>query len=367
MISGQFDDAVIKPLQAAGIISYTEPNRLVRASNLTMSTQNSPANWALERIDKRYLPLSNSFHYPPTAGKNVTVYILDTGVNTNHYDLGGRARFGVDFINNNQTKTDDHGHGTFVAGLIGGGKYGVAKSCSMVSVKVLDSNGVAPTNIIIRGIQYVISQHQKDPNNMSILNLSLDSPVSRTLNSAIIQATRANITVVVAAGNGDEQGNPQNACNYSPASASNNSAVITVGATDKSDNQASFSNYGPCVSLFAPGVNLVSISNKNPTGILTLSGTSFAAPLVSGFAALLMGDSDTPLLPADVKAQIINYTTPNIIRKLQANTPNSMLFGNLVAAKAGLDSSAASPSFLRQPLSATGALVIASFATLLLL
>ncbi|KAI8050305.1 peptidase S8/S53 domain-containing protein, partial [Syncephalis plumigaleata] len=258
----------------------------------------SPPNWGLTRIDKRYLPLSSDFHYPSSAGKNVTVYILDTGVTTTHRDLEGRARFGIDFINNNKTQNDDHGHGTFVAGLIGGARYGVAKSCSMVSVKVLNSGGTAPSSVIIRGIQYVINQHQSDPNNMSILNLSLDAPISRTLNNAIIQATLNNITVVVAAGNGDDQARPQDACSYSPASTAKDSAVITVGATDKNDNIASFSNYGNCVSILAPGVNLVSISHKSPTGIVSMSGTSFASPLVAGFAALIMSDNGASMSAA---------------------------------------------------------------------
>jgi subtilisin family serine protease len=169
LISGKFNSTIIKPLIEAGIISYTEPDYIVRASNVSVDVQISPPNWGLSRIDKRYLPLSFDFHYPSSAGKNVTVYILDTGITTTHRDLEGRARFGVDFINNNKTQDDDNGHGTFVAGLVGGARYGVAKSCSMVSVKVLNSGGIAPSSVIIRGIQYVISQHQSDPDNMSIL------------------------------------------------------------------------------------------------------------------------------------------------------------------------------------------------------
>lgn len=193
----------------------------------------------------------------------------------------------------------------------------------------------------------------------------MDAPVSRTLNNAIIQATLANITVVVAAGNGDDQGYPQNACNYSPAVTAKDSAVITVGATDKNDNIASFSNYGNCVSLLAPGVNLVSISHKSVTGILSMSGTSFASPLVAGFAALIMSDNGAPMSAADVKSQIVGYATQNIVKGNLMDTPNVLLFGNLEAAKAGLNSSTTNPSLSTPSWLATGALTILSFTVLL--
>ncbi|RKP08112.1 peptidase S8/S53 domain-containing protein, partial [Thamnocephalis sphaerospora] len=325
----RFDGKVLEPLIKSGIIKYVEPDHPVRANDAASGVQEAPSNWGLARIDKRRFPLQNTFHYPKSAGSGVTVYILDTGVNTAHGDLGGRAKFGVDVISNDVT-TDDNGHGTFVAGLVGGKNFGVAKSCSMVSVKTLDSQGSAPSSKVIRAIQYVIDQHQKSETKKTIINLSLDAPRSRALNDAIAQATQQNITIVVAAGNGDDKGVPQDACNYSPSSASSSLPVITVGAVDKNDKVASFSNYGKCVTLLAPGTNLASISNKSPTSSAVLSGTSFAAPLVTGFAALIMADSDTLLSPAEIKEQIVSYATSGIISGLKSDgTPNALLFGNL--------------------------------------
>jgi cerevisin len=342
MLTANIESKILESLKRSGIVEYSEPDYIARASNISgVMVQEAPVNWGLNRIDKRNYPLQNAFHYPASAGAGVNVYVLDTGINTAHGDLGGRAKFGTDFVAES-IKTDDNGHGSFVAGLIGGRNFGVAKACNMISVKILDSEGLGPTSRVIRAIEYVIDKHKRSSNKKTIINLSLDAPASRALNEAIIDATEEGITVVVAAGNGDEKGVAKDACLSSPAAAAATSPVITVGAVDKNDRVASFSNYGKCVTLLAPGVNLASISNNGPTSSAVLSGTSFAAPLVTGVAALIMGESETVLTPQEIKDQIVGYATEGIISGIKDDgTPNRLLFGNLIAAKAGADMSAA--------------------------
>ncbi|WP_296696959.1 S8 family serine peptidase [Thiocapsa sp. UBA6158] len=274
-------------------------------------TQQSPVTWGLDRVDQRGLPLDNRYNYDVDAS-NVTAYIIDTGIRTTHQEFTGRATWGTNTTGDG-ADLDCHGHGTHVAGTVGGVTYGIAKAVNLVAVKVLDCNGSGMTSGVISGIEWVIDQDEAP----AVANMSLGGSYSSALNLAIKQATTAGIMMVVAAGNDNAD-----ACGYSPASAPE---AITVGATTNADGRSSFSNYGACLDLFAPGSAITSSTNVSDTSIGTWNGTSMAAPHVAGAAALYL-DDDPTASPATVAAGITANATPGVVTNAIADSPNRLLF-----------------------------------------
>ncbi|KAI8050303.1 peptidase S8/S53 domain-containing protein [Syncephalis plumigaleata] len=285
-------------------------------------------NWGLDRIDQHTLPLDGAYNYPASGGKGVFVFIMDTGVNVNHQEFGDRAFHGAVLGGSaGRYPNDEQGHGTFVAGIIGGTNYGVAKQATLVSVKILNKHGAGATSDVIEGLAWILEQHLSSGKNMSIINLSLGSEFNRSTNRAVEQIIKAGITVVVAAGNGDDNRVAQDACNFSPSSSPD---VITVGATSNTDMVASFSNFGKCVTLHAPGVNIVSSIYTDDMGFMILSGTSFAAPFVTGVVALMLGEAG-PLPPAEVKRRLVLGATQGVVKGLRSGdgTANLLLYNNV--------------------------------------
>lgn len=243
------------------------------------TTQINPPSWGLDRIDQPSRRLDSNYTYEWT-GRGVQVYVLDSGIQASHVDFGDRVTCGMSTIVDGDACHDGYGHGTHVAGIVGGTQYGVAKQVELISVQVLNANGEGSLSGMLRGLEYVMDQKMASPETPMVINFSLSGSQHYLLDDAVEQAVAANITVIAAAGNYN-----QPACQYSPAAAQ---SAITVGATDEQDRLLSFSNYGPCVDLLAPGVNIVSADSRNTTGARTETGTSQAAPHVAGVAALYL-------------------------------------------------------------------------------
>ncbi|MGP4000179.1 S8 family peptidase [Streptomyces sp. 8N706] len=275
-------------------------------------TQTSPPSWGLDRIDQPSLPLDKSYSSPDSAGAGVKAYVIDTGVRTSHQDFGGRATSGWDFIGNDATAQDGHGHGTHVAATIAGASHGVAKEAGIVAVRVLGADGSGTTAQVIAGIDWVTKHAQKP----AVANMSLGGPANPQLDAAVRNAVAAGVTFTVAAGN---DGLPADLA--SPARVSE---AITVGASDINDNKASFSNWGSRLDLFAPGVDITSAWNTSDTASKTLSGTSMAAPHTAGAAALYLGDHPAAT-PGAVAKGLVAKAAPDKIQSPGLLSPNLLL------------------------------------------
>ena len=277
------------------------------------ATQSPTPSWGLDRIDQRDLPLDSSYT-SPNAGTGVTAYIIDTGIRVTHTDFGGRASVGYDSVGDRLSSDplygiDCHGHGTHVAGTVGGTKYGVAKSVSLVAVRVLGCSGSGSWSGVIAGIDWVTAHHA--PN--SVANMSLGGGFSSSVNTAVANSVASGVTYAIAAGNSNTD-----ACSNSPASAA---TAITVGATDSTDARASYSNYGTCLDIFAPGSSITSDYYSSDTGTATMSGTSMASPHVAGSAALYLSDH-LGSSPSQVTNGLLTAATAGDVSSPGTGSPN---------------------------------------------
>lgn len=295
------DATTLKAIQADPDVAYIEQDAVV---NAYASQPNPPATLGLVRISQHVRDLTKPYYYNDLAGQGVTAYILDTGILTTHTDFAGRAVMGANFVSGSPN-TDENGHGTHLAGLIGGTIYGAAKKVKLVGVKVLNAQGSGSTSGVVAGMDWVVANGIPGK---TVVNMSLGGGTSAAINAAAQRLFQKNLPLFAAAG-----GSASSACTVSPGGAPN---VYTVASVDGNDHVASFSSVGPCVEIFAPGVSIKSTWIGSNTATNTLSGSSTSTALVTGAAALFVAQGGL-------------NTAQSVYNVLSAQCTTGVITGNL--------------------------------------
>lgn len=310
------DDDALAKLLADPRVEYVEEDGYV---SMSPAYQTNPPSWGIDRVDQRTLPLNNLYAFT-YIGAGVRAYVLDTGINATHNEFrqwtGGlpyRIGNGFSSIADGRGTADCHGHGTHVAGTLGGATMGAARGVTIHPVRVLDCLGNGTFAGVIAGMDWVTANRVRP----AVANMSLGGGASQAIDDAVARMTAAGVTVVVAAGNA-----ASNACNFSPARAP---SAITVASTDINDARSSFSNYGTCVDIFAPGRNIVSAWYTSNTATATLSGTSMASPHVAAAVAIYLG-TEPSASPARATSDVLSNATPNVVTNPGAGSPNRMVY-----------------------------------------
>ncbi|KAF5344821.1 hypothetical protein D9756_011091 [Leucocoprinus leucothites] len=311
--AGHLDDETLMALRANPDVLTIAEDGMVYAQ---ITQTNAP--WGLSRLsamsklanqDTDALDFTYTYNTNPGAG--VDIYILDTGIYTEHSEFGGRAKWGATY-GTGFANADGYGHGTHCAGIAGGKQFGVAKSANLIAVKVLADNGGGAAADIVSGMNWVAQQFAST-GRPAVASLSLSGKASTILDNGATALTNAGVHVTVAAGN---DGN--DACGVSPARAA---SVITVGAATILDSRSAWSNFGSCVDIFAPGSNIISSWIGSTTATYTISGTSMAAPYVAGIIAYLIGEYGN-MSPADMDALLKSVSLRDILAGIYSGTVN---------------------------------------------
>lgn len=296
----EMSDADARQLSRDRRVLFVEEDSVVSAKTVS---------WGLDRIDQTSLPLDGSFGSTQT-GAGVTAYIVDTGIMAGHAEFGGRVAPGFSAFDGGTA--DCNGHGTHVAGIVGGSTTGVARSVTLVPVRVLDCGGSGTVSTLLSGLDWVL-QNASGP---SVVNMSLGGAPSSALDKQVNVLLQAGLTVVISAGNDNKK-----ACDTSPARVA---GAITVGASTEYDQRAGFSNYGACIDVFAPGANILSAYYASPTARSVASGTSSAAPFVSGVVALWL-EQYPRASTTSISSAVVTATTHDVLGAVGEGSPNRLV------------------------------------------
>jgi subtilisin family serine protease len=288
-------------------VAFVEEDGVMEASAVQTS-----ATWGLDRVDQRTLPLNTAYQYDET-GSGVHAYVIDSGIRATHSQFKGRVGNGFSAVSDGQGTNDCNGHGTHVAGTIGGTTFGIAKAVTLHPVRVLGCSGTGTSSGVIAGIEWVTANRVRP----AVANMSLGGGISSALDLAVVNSIAAGVTYAVAAGNANTD-----ACQNSPARVA---AALTVGAVGSTDIRTSFSNFGACLDLFAPGSAIASAWHTSDTATNTLSGTSMAAPHVAGAAALYL-QTNRSALPAQVVQAVLGLATTGRVGSAGTGSPNRLLY-----------------------------------------
>ncbi|MFI6230977.1 S8 family peptidase [Micromonospora echinospora] len=306
----RLSERAARRLAADPAVAYVEQNRMTPL--IGPGTQFGPPSWGLDRIDQRNLPLDNRYSYPNTA-HNVHVYVADTGVRATHLDFGSRVTGGIDLVDGALPADDCNGHGTHLAGTIGGTSYGVAKEVMIHPVRILNCQGSGSFATVIAGIDWITANAQRP----AVVELAIGGSANTSLDTAVTNSINRGITYVTTGGSSNGS-----ACNYSPGRVP---GALTVVGTSATDARLSSGNYGSCIDLYAPGQNITSTWYTSNTAVNTISGGSTASAHVAGCAALALSANPT-WSPAQVSNYLTTRATANIVTGVPSGTPNRLLY-----------------------------------------
>lgn len=290
-----------------------EPDRIV-----TTSGRQIKAPWGLDRIDQAHIPLNSTYTYSAT-GRGVTAYVVDSGIRLDHQAFDGRASAGYDGVGDGMSGWDCSGHGTHVAGIVGGWSTGVAKEVRLVSVRVFDARNQGTLSGVIAGIDWVTANRRLP----AVANLSFNAPPSAALDDAVRRMIASGVVAVVSAGNAGAAG-ARDACDNSPARVGE---ALTVGASDETDARAPWSNYGSCIDWFAPGAGILSAGHSASNALAYASGTSMASPFTAGVAALYL-QKNPGASPGQVAEALRSRTHDGTVRNA-ASASDALLYSEI--------------------------------------
>ncbi|MCC8247658.1 S8 family serine peptidase [Saccharothrix luteola] len=307
--AAHMDERTARSLAADPAVAYVAQDQVVHL----FGDQSNPPSWGLDRIDQLDRPLNGNYGYGTTAS-SAHVYVIDTGIRVTHSDFGGRATFDVNTTRDG-INSDCHadGHGTHIAGTVGGAAHGVAKGVRLHAVKVVPCVGSGAISDVVAGVEWVTANRIQP----AVVNMSIGMKPDAIVETAVRNSIASGITYVAAAGNSDLP-----ACASSPGRMPE---VITVAATDPGDNRLSYSNWGTCVDLFAPGGTITSTSNAHDWAVATMGGTSMAAPHVTGAAALFLA-ANPGATPQQVANVLLINAAQNKVLGAREGSPNLLLY-----------------------------------------